>query len=214
MNFVNCLKSFLYKHKYNTILKKISEYRHIGGWLTDNEAYGLYNLATKLPSSSIVVEIGSWKGKSTFCIAKGLKKGKIFAIDPFNAEGESGSKEIYEQNKGDIPLIEQFSTEMKRLGVSGQIEALQGYSHQFGNTFTKIDFLFIDGDHSIEGCDYDFTHFSPFVKKGGYIAFHDFYPDRDELGPTWVIKNKVIKDSRYEFFRKYDSLWVAKKTGE
>ncbi|MFN8207210.1 MAG: class I SAM-dependent methyltransferase [Bacteroidales bacterium] len=211
---MNLLKGALYKRKYFKGLSQISEYRNIDGWLTDNEAYGLYNLATKLPLNSTLVEIGSWKGKSTFCLAKGLRKGKIYAIDPFNAEGEPGSKEIYAQNRGEIPLLEQFSTEMTRLGVSEKIEPLQGYSSQFVNKFTTIDFLFIDGDHSIEGCDFDFTHFSPFVRRGGYIAFHDFYPDRDELGPTWVIKNRVLLDNRYGFFRKYDSLWIAKKTGE
>jgi len=38
----------------------------------------------------------------------------------------------------------------------------------------KIDFLFIDGDHSIEGVQSDWNTFSPFVRSGGYVAFHDY----------------------------------------
>lgn len=36
-----------------------------------------------------------------------------------------------------------------------------------------IDFLFIDGDHSFEGVAEDFRLYSPLVRPGGVIAFHD-----------------------------------------
>lgn len=37
----------------------------------------------------------------------------------------------------------------------------------------KLDFLFIDADHSYEGVKKDFEMYSPLVKDGGLIAFHD-----------------------------------------
>jgi predicted O-methyltransferase YrrM len=37
----------------------------------------------------------------------------------------------------------------------------------------KLDFLFIDGDHSYEGVKCDFEMYSPLVRPGGVIAFHD-----------------------------------------
>lgn len=37
----------------------------------------------------------------------------------------------------------------------------------------KIDFLFIDGDHRYEGVKQDFEMYSPLVKEGGLIVFHD-----------------------------------------
>jgi len=37
----------------------------------------------------------------------------------------------------------------------------------------QLDFLFIDGDHSFEGVKKDFEMYSPLVRKGGIIAFHD-----------------------------------------
>lgn len=36
-----------------------------------------------------------------------------------------------------------------------------------------IDFLFIDGDHTADGVMADFDIFSPLVRSGGLIAFHD-----------------------------------------
>ena len=41
----------------------------------------------------------------------------------------------------------------------------------------KVDFLFIDADHSYEGVKKDFEIYSPLVRKGGIIAFHDIIPD-------------------------------------
>ena len=40
----------------------------------------------------------------------------------------------------------------------------------------KVDFLFIDDDHSYEGIKKDFEMYSPLVRKGGIIAFHDIVP--------------------------------------
>ncbi len=42
--------------------------------------------------------------------------------------------------------------------------ALQGH---------KLDFLFIDGDHAYQGVRKDFEMYSPLVRSGGLIAFHD-----------------------------------------
>jgi cephalosporin hydroxylase len=41
----------------------------------------------------------------------------------------------------------------------------------------KLDFLFIDGDHTFEGVAADFQLFAPLVRPGGIIAFHDIIPD-------------------------------------
>ena len=44
----------------------------------------------------------------------------------------------------------------------------------------KLDFLFIDGDHTYEGVKKDFEMYSPLVRKGGLIAFHDIVPGPQE----------------------------------
>jgi len=40
-----------------------------------------------------------------------------------------------------------------------------------------LDLLFIDGDHTYEGVKADFTNYSPLVRKGGLIVFHDIVAD-------------------------------------
>lgn len=199
------------KLNYFFIKNKIREYEKIDGWLTKVEAYGLYHLASLLPGNAVVVEIGTWKGKSTFCIAKGLVSGKIYSVDPFDASGEEESAIVYNQKKGETSLLLQFENRMKDLAVLEKIVPMKGLSNQFVGKFSSIDLLFIDGDHSIEGCDFDFTNYAPYLKKGGYIAFHDYDEKRNDLGPTWVVNNRVLKSPEFKFVNLYDSLWVGKK---
>jgi len=40
-----------------------------------------------------------------------------------------------------------------------------------------LDFLFIDGDHSLAGVSADHRLYAPLVRAGGLIAFHDIVPD-------------------------------------
>lgn len=192
-------------------LHVIRKYKEIDGWLSPNEALELYRLASLVPYDGIIVEIGSWKGKSTYCLSKGIRNGKIFVIDPFDASGEEASARLYAEKKGDQALLDQFRETMSSLGVIKKISVLVGCSSQYTESFNEINLLFIDGDHSIEGCNYDYDNFSPYIVSGGYIVFHDYDPSRDDLGPTNVVKNKVLQSEQYKFVEQVDSLWVAQK---
>ena len=54
--------------------------------------------------------------------------------------------------------------------VSDSLAAARALAEKQG----KIDFIFIDGDHSYEACRADIAAWTPYVKRGGVIAFHDF----------------------------------------
>lgn len=191
---------------------EISYHESIGGWLSHNEATALFLLATIAPRGATIVEIGSWKGKSTYCLASGASKdGRVIAIDPFDASGEPGSEKVYGEQKGDAPLLDQFVANMRRGAVWDKVQPLKGYSEDFVGRISAIDVLFIDGDHSIEGCKFDFDNYAPHVRDGGYIALHDYDPSRPELGPTWVIENEIKPNPRFSFVGQFDRIWIARK---
>lgn len=65
----------------------------------------------------------------------------------------------------------------------------------------KVDFLFIDGDHRYQAIKEDYKLYSPFVRKGGMIAFHDIGEKEEGGGRTFwneikdKYKNKeILKD--------------------
>jgi MMP 1-O-methyltransferase len=195
------------------LLSRIKGYQSIQGWLSEGEATHLFHFANKVPMGGTILEIGCWKGKSTFCLAKGAPHAQVFSIDPFNAAGESDSLAEYAEKKGQSSLLEQYHANLERLGVAQNVKALVGYSSAFINEFEdeSLDLLFIDGDHSREGAEFDFTHFGNKVKIGGHIIFHDYRPSKKDFGPTWVINNLVVPSARFQKVGKFDSLWVGKR---
>lgn len=60
----------------------------------------------------------------------------------------------------------------------------------------QIDLLFIDGDHSYSGVRADFEMYSPLVRPGGVIAFHDIavQPPPSEVARLW---NEIKTKFRY-----------------
>lgn len=66
----------------------------------------------------------------------------------------------------------------------------------------RLDFLFIDGDHTYSGVKEDFSMYGALVRKGGAIVFHDvvFHP---HTGPDCEVDrfwNEVKKGYGYEEF--------------
>jgi len=57
----------------------------VEGWLARAEGKLLYRLAKRCTGRGVIVEIGSWKGKSTIWLASGSRaasRSKVHSIDP------------------------------------------------------------------------------------------------------------------------------------
>jgi predicted O-methyltransferase YrrM len=57
----------------------------VPGWLTDEEAAALYELAKACTGRGVIVEIGSFKGRSTICLGLGSQAGHavpVYAVAP------------------------------------------------------------------------------------------------------------------------------------
>jgi predicted O-methyltransferase YrrM len=61
------------------------------------------------------------------------------------------------------------------------------------------DFLFIDADHTAEGVRSDFSMYSPLVRPGGMIAFHDIAITRPEYGVRALWSELKPKYEHQEF---------------
>lgn len=66
----------------------------------------------------------------------------------------------------------------------------------------KIDVLFIDGDHTYEGCKADIEKYAPFVKPGGCILFHDC--DETSTGVVWAVAEFCYPSKQWVQFKKVD----------
>jgi len=60
-------------------------------------------------------------------------------------------------------------------GDSGSLKTIERVKAILGRK--ELDCLFVDGDYSLSGVAADFQNYSPLVRLGGIIAFHDIVPD-------------------------------------
>ena len=61
------------------------------------------------------------------------------------------------------------------------------------NSGFLYDFLFIDGDHSYEGCLKDINTWFPSLSPGGLIAFHDAFSSMPDFG----VHEAIMEFSRH-----------------
>jgi hypothetical protein len=62
-------------------------------------------------------------------------------------------------------------------GFGGMFDLIEGYSQEVARTWnetTRIDFLWIDGNH--EQAYRDFVDFKPHLNRGARVAIHDAHP--------------------------------------
>lgn len=143
----------------------------IEGWLTKSEAEFLYKEASRLSNGSVIVEIGSWKGRSTICLGLGVRncKGtKIYAIDPHTGASEQ------KRRLGKVDTYKEFISNTKKTGVSKFIIPVRTTSEEAAKKLKgEVDFVFVDGAHEYAFVKKDWELWFPRLKTGKLIAFHD-----------------------------------------
>jgi predicted O-methyltransferase YrrM len=168
----------------------------IPGWLTDEEGEALYDLAKACTGRGVIVEIGSWKGKSTTCLGLGSKAGRrvpIYAIDP-HADYRFG----------------EFKANMERAGIVDLVTPVPSTSQAKARDFREpIELLFIDGSHEYEDVRADFDQWVPKVVEGGTVAVHD---TTLWAGPKRVVEERVYRSRQFRDVRfVFGSTTVARK---
>lgn len=155
----------------------------IEGWLLESEGKWLFNAARSLGRHANIVEIGSYKGRSTCSLAFGCRgtKKRIFAVDTFD-----GGPDLQRYDS-----FQEFCLNIKRCELSEYVEPIRGISWEIAKTWNKpIYFLFIDGSHIYEDVMADFASFFPHVVLGGTVAFHDVHESKPGVLKAW---NETIK---------------------
>ncbi len=132
----------------------------IPGLSFPTELHLLFTAARNVPGPGHVVEIGSYKGRSTAALAAGClgrNDRKVFAVDPLPPEGQA----VFLKNLGDLGLLDRVNPLFSK-----SAEAAASWKE-------PISVLFIDGDHSYESVRQDLEHWRSHVCPHGLIIFHD-----------------------------------------
>lgn len=189
--------------KPREVLKAVES---VEGWLSKDEGEILYHLAKHCPKDKVIVEIGSWKGKSTIWLGQGALEGnkaKIFAIDP-----HTGSPE-HKERLGKVNTFTEFKNNIKKGKVDKIVTPIVKTSVDASKNFDKkVGLLFIDGDHSYEMVKSDFEAWYPKLMNKGVVAFHD---STSWGGVRQLVKEKIFDSNKFRRIKLADSITVAQK---
>ncbi|MCP9496374.1 MAG: class I SAM-dependent methyltransferase [Pyrinomonadaceae bacterium MAG19_C2-C3] len=157
----------------------LKEAETVEGYLSPNEMRFLALLAACPTADGDVLEIGSFKGRSTIILSKAAAladaDAKIHAVDPMTAPSETDP-----DLRGAETSLTDFQKNIKAHGVADRIEFHQTFSYKLAETWTRpIRFLWIDGDHTYKGTKLDFDGFAPHLSDGAIVAIHDVLHEFD-----------------------------------
>src|SRR5947209_9640617 len=114
------------------------------GWLTDREGELLYTLARRCTGAGSIVEIGSWKGRSTIWLAYGSKHGSgmpVHAVDP-----HTGSPNLRRLFGEAIWTYDDFLHNIAAAGAADIVIPHVQTSAEAAATITgPVELVFVDG---------------------------------------------------------------------
>jgi predicted O-methyltransferase YrrM len=150
----------------------------VEGYLSPNEIRFLALLAACPTATGEILEIGSFKGKSTVILAKAAAltdNVEVNAVDPMIAPSETDP-----DLEGDASSFPDFKQNIEKTGVADQINFYQTYSYELAKTWDKpLRFLWIDGDHTYKGTKLDLDGFIDHLEDGAIVAIHDVLHEFD-----------------------------------
>ena len=140
----------------------------IDGFMARDELEWLHSQALK---SDSIIELGSWKGRSTIALLEGCK-GSVTAIDNWQGH-DPASNGVLERLAKDEDVFSTFMENVKGYSNLRVIKAdTEDAAHNVAYDIQPADMVFIDAEHTYDGCKKDIKNWLPKAKK--VIAGHDY----------------------------------------
>jgi predicted O-methyltransferase YrrM len=145
----------------------------VEGWLLEEEGRALANLAR----GKRVLEIGSYCGKSTVCMAQTATQ--VLALDPFDGRSTPRPQETHAKFRKSLDIY----------GVTPRVFAVHGTLNEVAEPWKEqgelFDLIFIDGAHDLESVRSDIEGSLQFLAPDGLLAFHDYRKEPGACDGRW-----------------------------
>ncbi len=157
-----------------------------------------------------LAEIGVWEGVTASTIQSVVDEDSIYyAIDPYPT-GKLGFS---------IHRLIALSTVKKhqRGRVRWMRETGVMAAEMLKSENVKVEFVFIDGDHSWDGIKGDWLAWAQLVNLGGVICLHDSRShagrEIEEMGSVKYTKDVIVKDPLFQVVAEVDSITAVARIG-
>jgi MMP 1-O-methyltransferase len=165
----------------------------IKGFMADEEAVRLHELALAAASMGPILEIGSYCGRSAAIIGWACKKkdGVLFSIDHHTGSEEQQPGEayfdpdLYDTKTKRVNTLPFFQATLEKAGLTDHVIPMVCASATAGKMWkTPLSMVFIDGGHSFDTVYQDFLTWSPHIMAKGFLVIHDIFFDPAQGGPA------------------------------
>jgi predicted O-methyltransferase YrrM len=176
----------------------------VEGWFSPDQVARVVGLASQVPPTGRIVEIGSFRGRSTIAIARSAPVGaEIVAIDP-HAGNDRGPQQIEgfaEEAAVDSKI---FLTNLERAGVRERVRYVRSFSHEaLDEVEAPIDLLHIDGAHRYGPARDDIVSWGAKVADGGALVVHDSF---SSVGVTLALVTRLTFSGSWRYVGRSRSL--------
>lgn len=132
----------------------------VDGWLSPAEGHRLAELA----QGKSVLELGSWCGRSTICLAQ--TAGIVHAVDHHHGDSYTGARDT----------LAEFLANLRRFGVEDKVVLHKGPAEKVLPEMAdaRYDLVFIDADHGRQPVLEHIALARRLLARGGVWAFHDY----------------------------------------
>jgi len=188
-------------HSLEELLNSVSG---VDGWMSPDQAERLYRAAAGTHPGDTVVEIGSFRGRSTIVLAGAAPDGvQIVAIDP-HAGNDRGPQEIDGFQAAAATDHEVFNANLAAAGVAQRVRHVRAFSDAaHAEVQGEVAVLYVDGAHRYSPARTDIREWGRRVSPGGTMLIHDSF---SSLGVTLAILRELMFGARWRYVGRARSL--------
>jgi hypothetical protein len=172
--------------------------------MTDAQARRLWDRAVDLRPGDQIVEIGSFRGRSTVILASAAPVGvDLVAIDP-HAGNDRGPQEIRGFEEAAAVDHDVFHENLRDAGVDHRVRHARSFSHEaLGAIDGDVELLYIDGAHRYGPALADIRAWGGRVAPGGTMLVHDSF---SSVGVTLAILRALTFGFRFRYVGRSGSM--------
>jgi predicted O-methyltransferase YrrM len=176
----------------------------VEGWLTEAQAAALFHAARSLHPGQRIVEIGSFRGRSTTVLGLAAAPGvDIIAIDP-HAGNDRGPNELDGYAEAAAADHEVFLANLAAAGLGERVRHVRSFSQAaLTEVDGPVDVVFIDGAHRYQPALADIRAWGHRLPSGGTLLIHDAF---SSVGVTAAIATELLASRRYRYLGRVGSL--------
>ena len=199
----------------------LAKIHNIKGFLDEEEAGLLYRLALDASKSAPCLEIGSYCGKSAVFLGTACRENKtvLFSLDHHTGSEEQQPGQEYfdpdlmDKETGKIDTLRLFRKTIDDFDLGNAVIPIIGRAEVIGHAWnTPLGLIFIDGSHAYESVLNDYQIWAKHIISGGYLIFHDIFPDPSQGGQApYLVYQKAVSSGEYDVQPLFKSVGVLKR---